>query len=160
MKSPPFCPHARRIIRTLSATRLRPTGRSTLARLPTLDTHLTKHLPMNTSQLRAYLKTARFYQLNITQAESLCVVAEHRNMTVGALAIHVGVTTAAITHIADTLVRLGYIDRRNGISDRRHIWLDITPLGEAVLNNILRKTPVSLELAGAKLATGKMASAC
>ncbi|MBN8458545.1 MAG: MarR family transcriptional regulator [Verrucomicrobia bacterium] len=114
---------------------------------------------MNTSHLRSCLSVARFYQLNLTQTEALCVVSEHRNLTVGSLASHLGVTTAAITHVADTLVRLGFVERRNGISDRRHIWLDITQLGQEVLNNILRRTAIQTEQVANALPQRKAAAA-
>lgn len=110
---------------------------------------------MRTITLRLILKAARSYHLNLTQTEALCLLVEHRNVTVGALAMHLGVSTAAVTHIADTLVRHGFVERRAGMSDRRHIWLDITSLGQAILEKIVHKTTAPLEVVDA----GKMAAA-
>jgi DNA-binding MarR family transcriptional regulator len=114
---------------------------------------------MTLQQLRMHYAAARFYRMNLTQTEALCAVAEHGSATVGIVSAQINVTTASITHISDALVLHGYVNRRAGTSDRRTIWLDITPLGRAVVTNILRRTLIPVEVIASSLEEGQMAAA-
>lgn len=96
---------------------------------------------MQPTALRRIFSLARQHHLNLTQAEALCLLAEHGSITVGALAHELGVSTAAVTHIAEALVKLTFANRRSGMSDRRHIWLDITATGVAALEQISKNGP-------------------
>jgi DNA-binding MarR family transcriptional regulator len=114
---------------------------------------------MKLPQLRSHYAAVRFYRMNLTQSEALCAVAEHGSATVGAISAQIKVTTASFTHVGDALTLLGYIKRRAGTSDRRTIWLDITPLGSAVVRNILRGTQIPVDGGVASPEADRMAAA-
>jgi DNA-binding MarR family transcriptional regulator len=49
------------------------------------------------------------------------------------------ISRSAISQTLDTLVEKGYITRRQDQEDRRHIHLELTPLGNELLNAIFAK---------------------
>lgn len=78
---------------------------------------------------RAVLKHFRSFGLNLTQGEALCIIAEHEDgIQLGPLARELGVSSATLTGVADTLEKRGFARRRRGM-DRRSEWLDITHEG-------------------------------
>ena len=59
----------------------------------------------------------------------LLVVEAGEPVQMGHAAKRVGITTGAITQIADRLVEQGYVKRVREITDRRSVHLEATPLG-------------------------------
>lgn len=49
--------------------------------------------------------------------------------TMTTIAAGLGISTAAVTGIADKLEKLGLIERIRGSQDRRSVWLKLTPAG-------------------------------
>lgn len=92
------------------------------------------------THLRSFLSAARRLGLSIGQAEALIAIDEFRCVTVGTLAGHLKNPSTGITHMADGLVRLGYIDRRHDTDDRRRVMLEILPSGAAAVERILLGT--------------------
>jgi len=72
-----------------------------------------------------------YMKLNRTDMRALhfLIVSEHRGelVTPGALAVHLGVSTASITKLLDRLERAGHITRAPHPSDRRALSVRITP---------------------------------
>lgn len=63
------------------------------------------------------------------------------------LANHLGYTPGAITNIANRLIKCRYAVRQYNEQDRRHVLLQITDLGEAVLHEAYEKgKEIRLEL--------------
>ena len=48
------------------------------------------------------------------------------------IATRLGISTAAVTGIADKLEKLGLIERIRGRQDRRSVWLKLTEQGQAL----------------------------
>jgi len=88
-------------------------------------------------QLGEMLAIAGQYKLSRSALLSLCVLSEMHSATLGQLTRELGLTSAAATGIADSLAAMDFVVRSNGFSDRRQVWLDITPRGREALNDIL-----------------------
>jgi DNA-binding MarR family transcriptional regulator len=52
--------------------------------------------------------------------------------TMIAIATRLGISTAAVTDIADKLEKLGLIERVRGRQDRRSVWLKLTEKGKTL----------------------------
>ncbi|MGO0123374.1 MarR family winged helix-turn-helix transcriptional regulator [Desulfothermobacter acidiphilus] len=61
------------------------------------------------------------------------VLAEKRRVSVSEMAAELGVTLAAVTALAGKLSRAGWVRRARSGPDRRVVWLELTPAGQAVL---------------------------
>lgn len=59
------------------------------------------------------------------------------------LAATIGISTAAITGLADKFERLGLAVRVRGSMDRRSVWLRLTPAGQALADIIAAPQPVT-----------------
>lgn len=94
-------------------------------------------------QLGEMLSIARSYKLSSSALFSLCVLAEMHSATIGQLTRELGLSTAAATGVADSLADKEFITRTNGRTDRRTIWLEITPRGREALNDILHPQAVA-----------------
>lgn len=66
----------------------------------------------------------------------LRTLKECGRITVSGMAAELGVTLAAITVLANRLVRTGWVTRSRDKRDRRVVWLALTPVGEALLGRI------------------------
>jgi DNA-binding MarR family transcriptional regulator len=93
-------------------------------------------------QLGEMLAIARAYKLSGSALQFLCRIAAEHSLTLGSLCREIGLTSEAATGIADSLVALGFATRMNGFSDRRTVWLDITPRGREALADILNPQAV------------------
>lgn len=86
-------------------------------------------------------QTTEFHKLNITLPQFVVLNFLNRydesNMT--DLAHLMNVTTAAMTGIADRLVRDGYVVRINDPNDRRIIKIRLTTKGARIVKNIIEK---------------------
>lgn len=60
------------------------------------------------------------------------------------LARRLGVTPAACTAAIDSLVELGFVERRHSEKDRRQVVLGVTPRGRRVLESVWRRFDTSL----------------
>ncbi len=92
---------------------------------------------LETTDIAAILGRARKHKLNDTALQALCELYRRGDETLGALAILMDLSSAAMTEIADRLERLGYVRRYRVTEDRRCWKLSITPAGESALNHIL-----------------------
>ena len=95
---------------------------------------------MTTTALCYLLTHARDNQLGLTTLHALAYISLQGEAKISQVATHLGVTGAAITGTADRLVALGLITRRYGKKDRRNVWLEITPAGEAIIAKALYVT--------------------
>jgi DNA-binding MarR family transcriptional regulator len=59
------------------------------------------------------------------------------NLTLGDLAVELGLTTAAITRLTDLAEALGYARRIRSKQDRRIIRIRITPQGDEAIADII-----------------------
>jgi len=57
------------------------------------------------------------------------------------LAAALGISPAAMTHLADKLEGLGLLTRVRGSQDRRAVWLKLTPAGTALAARLDQSEP-------------------
>ena len=66
-------------------------------------------------------------------------------MTPSAIAAQIGLMQATVTTVIDRLVERKLVQRRRGESDRRHIWIDLTEEGHAMLASMPPDLQVSFQ---------------
>ena len=71
---------------------------------------------------------ALFLGINRTDGRCLDIVERHGRMTAGALATESGLTTGAVTALVDRLEAAGYLQRVRDTTDRRKVFIELTPL--------------------------------
>ncbi|QJR20664.1 MarR family transcriptional regulator [Pelagibacterium halotolerans] len=74
----------------------------------------------------------RFLGINRTDGRCLDLIDQNQQMTAGQLAEQAGLTTGAVTALIDRLEAAGYIERRRDETDRRKIWVALTPLTRTI----------------------------
>jgi DNA-binding MarR family transcriptional regulator len=65
--------------------------------------------------------------INRTDLNCLDVIQRHGGVTAGELAAEAGLTTGAVTGVADRLEHKGYVRRVRDAEDRRKVKLEVTP---------------------------------
>lgn len=96
---------------------------------------------MTTLRLNQTLAKARRSSLGATALQALSFIILHQGRsTLTDIARHLEFTTAAVTHLADKLEKLGFVNRQRDPSDRRTIHLQITPLGTSTVQAITSQT--------------------
>jgi DNA-binding MarR family transcriptional regulator len=65
--------------------------------------------------------------INRTDLNCMDVIERHGGVTAGELASEAGLTTGAVTAVADRLERKGYVRRIRDTEDRRKVKLEVTP---------------------------------
>jgi DNA-binding MarR family transcriptional regulator len=73
---------------------------------------------------------ADFIGINRTDLRSLEIVDQHQRMTAGDLARKAGLTTGAVTAVIDRLETAGLLRRVNDPTDRRKVFVELTPAAE------------------------------
>lgn len=99
---------------------MRKTNKATLAgaiagQLRVMSTHAVVRSQLIANRLK----------INVTDLESLEVLAREGTMTAGRLAHRMGLTTGAITGLVDRLVRAGYVTRSPDAADRRKVLIEL-----------------------------------
>eukprot|EP00873_Tetraselmis_striata_P032571 jgi/Tetstr1/452835/TSEL_039871.t1 len=74
----------------------------------------------------------RFLGINRTDGRCLDLIDQNQRMTAGQLAEQAGLTTGAVTALIDRLEAAGYIERKRDETDRRKIWVELTPLMKTI----------------------------
>lgn len=75
-------------------------------------------------------------QLSRAQLELIHVLHSHESVNVKQAAEILGVSTSAVSQIADSLLAEGYAERQNDVRDRRVIYLSLTPKGRAAIRSL------------------------
>lgn len=75
-------------------------------------------------------------QLSRAQLELVHVLHSHESVNVKQAANILGVSTSAVSQIADSLLAEGYAARQGDPNDRRVIYLSLTPKGQAAIRNL------------------------
>ena len=66
--------------------------------------------------------------------------AEDDKLTMGALAEQVALTSGGVTRLLDRMIKAGYVERRQGPTDRRVVYAALTPAGRAKIEEAARST--------------------
>lgn len=91
----------------------------------------------NTKTLVDELLHARAYGLtSINLVLALLIIRENKHTTLGQLATEIRISIAAITHIADSLVKSNLATRERFVGDRRAYHLVITRLGTQIADSL------------------------
>lgn len=97
------------------------------------DTHIAP------ADLARILSRAGLHNLHLAAFQALCELAasgtDSGNMTT--LSRKLGMSTAGMTSVADTLETAGFVIRQQSRNDRRAIWLNLTDRGRLALQDIL-----------------------
>ncbi len=104
---------------------------------------------MHTRQIRSYRRILRrFERVTSSQLKSCCSgvtlaqclvlleVDEGGRLTMGQLATHLRLDNSTLSRTVDGLVAKGLLGRERGDSDRRIVWIDLTPEGATVCRSI------------------------
>lgn len=78
----------------------------------------------------------RFLGINRTDGRCLDLIDQNQRMTAGQLAEKAGLTTGAVTALIDRLEMAGYIVRKRDETDRRKIWVELTPFTRTIVARI------------------------
>lgn len=92
-----------------------------------------------TDQFLAICQTAETRGITaLTHLRALAVLTRHpAGLTMGKLGAAVGLTSASMTGLIDTLERMRLVARVLHDYDRRSIWVALTPEGEELITDIL-----------------------
>ena len=89
------------------------------------------------------LSQARLAQLGLTEGKLAVLMQLHyeqdNGLTPSELAERCDVTRGTITGLLDGLERMGYIERRSSVEDRRMLTVHLTPQGVALIDESLPK---------------------
>lgn len=77
--------------------------------------------------------------LTHVQTFLLKYLQDKENSTVTAIADYMGVTLAAVSSLVDRMVKTGLINRVRSESDRRVVYISLTPKGMEVIEKFLKK---------------------
>ena len=77
---------------------------------------------------------ARETGLTTAQLVVLQIVADAGETTPKAIADRSGTSQATVTSLVEKLHRRGFVERRRGETDRRQLWLTLTPVGRTALD--------------------------
>ncbi|MCM3630863.1 MarR family transcriptional regulator [Paenibacillus glycanilyticus] len=75
--------------------------------------------------------------MNYTQFKLLFTLHTSGSLKVSDIADVLGLTSGAITGIADKLVAEGWISRERANDDRRVVYIELTPKGKAMVDDVL-----------------------
>lgn len=75
-------------------------------------------------------------EVSLPQLRVLVVVASRGPLNLGAVAVGLGVHPSNATRAVDRLVTAGLLDRRDDPTDRRHLLLQLTEEGAALLERV------------------------
>jgi DNA-binding MarR family transcriptional regulator len=85
------------------------------------------------SKMNFILHTMRSKRISMSSLHAVTslYLNQGKQVSLGVLASNLGVTSAAITNVADGMERLGFARRRTNDHDRRLTWISLTPRGIA-----------------------------
>ena len=98
----------------------------------------------SSSVLAAELEGLAGDRLTFTQLKLLRLVARQDPLTVGDVAVFLGISNAAASKAVDRLVRAGFLQRAEAIADRRTTEVSVTAEGLALLNGFDARTSEAL----------------
>jgi len=84
-------------------------------------------------------------EVTLAQYRTLIVLASRGPQNLAGLAEAVGVTPATATRMCDRLVKKGLIGRRAEQGDRRHVHLDLTKKGLALVTSVTQRRRSEIE---------------
>jgi DNA-binding MarR family transcriptional regulator len=102
-------------------------------------------VPLLMRQLRGEFRSHRTPDLSVPQFRALVFVNRNPGTALSPLAEHLGLTLPSTSKMVDQLVVRSYLDRQSSRNDRRKITLEITSLGNSVLDKSYQATQEQLQ---------------
>lgn len=83
--------------------------------------------------------------VTLTQYRTLIVLASAGPQRVADLAVRLAVQPSTVTRLCDRLVARGLVARQHGETDRRAVWVTLTPSGQQLVGEVMTKRREMLE---------------
>jgi DNA-binding MarR family transcriptional regulator len=83
--------------------------------------------------------------ISVPQMRALMILATRGPMHLTALAEDMGVHPSNATRTCDRLVSAGLLDRRDNPADRRHLLLELTSAGQALIDGVITRRRAAIE---------------
>jgi DNA-binding MarR family transcriptional regulator len=101
-------------------------------------------VPLLMRFIREHMRRHRTRGLSVPQFRALAFLSHHAEISLSALAEHIGLSLPAASRMVETLVKRRLIERRARTSDRRCVSLSLTPGGHRTFRTALRATQSAL----------------
>ena len=83
--------------------------------------------------------------VSVPQLRAMMILATRGPLHLTALAEGMGVHPSNATRTCDRLVAAGFLDRRDNPADRRHLLLELTTAGHALIDGVIDRRRVAIE---------------
>ncbi|EGK08550.1 transcriptional regulator [Desmospora sp. 8437] len=93
-----------------------------------------------TFRQRAFLEVKK-YNLTVPQSIVLRTLAYEGKQSLAGLSEQAGMSTSSLSGIVDRLEGMGYVERQRDQTDRRVVWIDLTPEGKAFIKGVPALNP-------------------
>lgn len=90
--------------------------------------------------IRHHMRSHRGEGLSIPQFRSLCFVGSCDGASLSAVAEHLDLSLPTVSRLVNGLVERGYMQRRTGADDRRHVSLSLRARGRVVMSEARKAT--------------------
>jgi DNA-binding MarR family transcriptional regulator len=84
-------------------------------------------------------------EVTVTQHRVLVLLAARGDLTIGDLAVGLGVNPSSATRYCDRLQRLGLVERTPSVEDRRVVRVALTPSGAALVHAVTARRRAEVE---------------
>lgn len=112
--------------------------------MPTSSKDLAQELmdcvPLIMRAIRAEMRSHREAGLSVPQFRSMLFIHHHHSASLSQLADHLGLTPPSASSLIDKLVKRGLVLRSSAVENRRQIQLNLTEIGEAMLDSAQQLT--------------------
>jgi DNA-binding MarR family transcriptional regulator len=92
--------------------------------------------------------------VSVPQLRAMMILATRGPLHLTALAEGMGVHPSNATRTCDRLVAAGFLDRRDNPADRRHLLLELTPAGRALIDGVIDRRRAAIEEILSRMPTG------
>jgi DNA-binding MarR family transcriptional regulator len=110
--------------------------------------------------IRTVMRGNRAAELSVPQFRTLCFLSHYDGASLSAVADHLDLSLPAMSRMVNGLVLRGYVLRRVGSSDRRHISLSLSAKGKAAMGSTRRAAEPQLAAELEKLLPGQRETIC
>lgn len=107
-------------------------------------TELLACVPSIMRYIRREMRSHRQSQLSIPQFRALIFASVYEGASLSDMAEHLGLSLAATSRMADSLVRRGLLQREQGAADRRRVSLSPTRAGRAAYRSAHQATRTAM----------------
>jgi DNA-binding MarR family transcriptional regulator len=110
--------------------------------------------------IRAVMRGNRAAGLSVPQFRTLCFLSHFDGTSLSTVADHLDLSLPAMSRMVNGLVLRGYVIRRVGSSDRRHISLSLSAKGKAAMGSTRKAAEPQLAVELEKLSPSQRETIC